>query len=79
VNQDGERHGQGVMRCMDRRRYEGEQRTGNLQGHGTMTWPDGRVESGQWDNYTCTYPDGRVRSGVDHATLGWKSKRTFVG
>ena len=49
VNQDGERHGKGVDSWADGKRYVGEQRNNLYHGHGTMTYPDGRVKSGKWE------------------------------
>ena len=48
VDQGGDWHGQGVYSGADGFRYEGEQRKGFFHGHGTMTNPDGTVDSGQW-------------------------------
>ena len=48
VNQGGECHGQGVYSHPAGYRYEGEFTNDMRHGHGTVTWPDGRVESGQW-------------------------------
>ena len=61
VNQDGERHGKGVQSFSDGQRYVGEFRNngdryvgewseGNYHGNGTLTYPDGRVKSGKWEN-----------------------------
>ena len=50
VNQGAQRHGQGVMIRSDGSRYEGEFRNDLYHGHGTCTYPYGRVESGEWDN-----------------------------
>ena len=49
MNQDGEAHGKGVMSWSDGERYVGEFRNYDYHGHGTETYPDGRVESGQWE------------------------------
>ena len=48
VDQYGERHGKGVESWSDGRRYVGEFSEGRCQGHGTYTYPDGRVKSGKW-------------------------------
>ena len=50
MNQDGQRHGQGVKSWPSGKRYVGEFRNLLFHGHGTMTYPDGRVESGQFEN-----------------------------
>ena len=50
MNQGEEFHGLGVYSNADGSRYEGEHMNVLRHGHGTMTYPDGRVESGQWGN-----------------------------
>ena len=50
VNQDGKYHGKGVYSGSYGDRYVGEFRNHGCHGHGTMTYADGRVESGQWEN-----------------------------
>ena len=50
VDQDGERqHGKGVHSWSNGDRYVGEFRNQYFHGHGTMTYADGRVESGKWE------------------------------
>ena len=49
VDQDGQWHGKGVYSGSDGQRYVGEFRNLFRHGHGTKTYTDGRVESGQWD------------------------------
>ena len=48
VDQRGLWHGQGVFSMSDGWRYEGEFRDDAYHAHGTMTHPDGSVQSGQW-------------------------------
>ena len=50
VNQYGQRHGKGVRSLFNGDRYVGEFRNNKRHGHGTMTYADGRVESGKWEN-----------------------------
>ena len=52
VNQDGECHGKGVRSWSYGDRYVGEFRHNCFHGHGTHTYPDGRVQSGQWENHS---------------------------
>ena len=46
----GVRHGKGVYSGSSSGRYVGEFRNWRYHGHGTMTYLDGRVESGKWEN-----------------------------
>ena len=55
VNQDSEsgqtlKHGKGVYSQPDGYRYEGEHRNASEHGHGTRTYRDGRVVSGEFDD-----------------------------
>eukprot|EP01048_Picozoa_sp_COSAG05_P002456 COSAG05_NODE_101_length_19100_cov_24.260144_9_plen_86_part_00 len=52
VTQRGSKHGQGVYSNTDGWRYEGEWRSNRYHGHGTVTYADGRVKSGKWDEGT---------------------------
>ena len=36
----------------DGSRYEGKMQSGKFNGHGLMTYADGRVESGEWETGT---------------------------
>ena len=51
VNQDGYRHGKGVLSWLYMGRYVGEFRNNQRHGHGTKTNPDGTVLSGKWENH----------------------------
>ena len=56
VNQDGDSHGKGVYSLSNGRgRYVGEWSNNKRHGHGTMTYADGRVESGKWEKDTCRF------------------------
>jgi hypothetical protein len=55
VDQGGKPHGKGVFSWYTgiphwEEWYEGEIRNHYYHGHGTKTYADGRVESGQWEN-----------------------------
>ena len=49
VNQDGQMHGKGVWSHSSGARYVGEFSGDTFHGHGTFTYPDGRVMSGKWE------------------------------
>ena len=50
MDQGAKPHGKGVFSWYNGERYEGEIRNHYYHGHGTKTYADGRVESGQWEN-----------------------------
>jgi len=69
VDEDGRRHGSGILIWPDGRRYEGQFEHGVLQGHACMSWPNGQNYVGQYfDNLkhgagVFTWSDGRRYSG----------------
>ena len=50
VGQRGEYHGKGVGSGSSGNRYVGEFQNNRWHGHGTLTYANGRVESGKWEN-----------------------------
>lgn len=40
--------GTGTMTWRDKRKYTGNFKDGNKQGHGVLYWPDGAKYDGQW-------------------------------
>lgn len=53
----------GIMWLIDGEKYEGEWKNGKLDGHGKVTYPNGRIYEGEWKNGKpdghgkATYPD----------------------
>lgn len=68
-DEDGRRHGSGILTWPDGRRYEGHFEHGLLQGHACMSWPSGQQYVGEYfadlkhGAGVFTWSDGRRYSG----------------